>query len=51
MNQAALPPARHFSAEEFAARRARVLRAIAAAGLDGAIFFPAGNFVLAHRLR
>ena len=39
MNQAALPPARHFSAAEFAARRARVLRAIAAAGLDGAIFF------------
>ena len=39
MNQSALPPARHFSAAEFAARRARVLREIAAAGLDGAIFF------------
>ena len=39
MNQIALPPERHFSAAEFAARRAQILRAIAAAGLDGAIFF------------
>ena len=39
MNQAALPPERHFSAAEFDARRAQILRAIAAAGLDGAIFF------------
>lgn len=39
MNPAPSPPILHFSDEEFAARRTRVLRALAAAGLDGAVLF------------